>query len=84
MSESSALAAQTSQEAAAEMIPENVEEASHPKRKRVSLKLVLDRCLCGSVVNGLADGVLKCNQAGCETQWVSTAFFMWKSGSLLT
>ncbi|KAF8237592.1 hypothetical protein L208DRAFT_1191519, partial [Tricholoma matsutake] len=29
----------------------------------------LNRCLCRSVLNSSLSGVVKCKQAGCETQW---------------
>jgi hypothetical protein len=50
------------------------EESGRSKRKRVPRQLAdaLNRCLCGLVLNGSLGGVLKCKQAGCETQWVST------------
>ena len=50
-----------------------VEEISgRSKRKRVRCEAdALNVCLCGNVLDDLTDGVLKCNQAGCETQWVS-------------
>ncbi|KDR65944.1 hypothetical protein GALMADRAFT_81352, partial [Galerina marginata CBS 339.88] len=28
-----------------------------------------DGCLCGSVLDGSMDGVLRCKQMGCETEW---------------
>jgi hypothetical protein len=50
------------------------EESGRPKRKRVPRQLAdaLNGCLCGSVLNSSLSGVVKCKQAGCETQWVST------------
>lgn len=56
---------------AAEVRTNVVEEFGRAKRKRVPRQLVLDGCLCGSVLDGSMDGVLRCKQAGCETQWVS-------------
>jgi len=49
-------------------------ELGRPKRKRVPRQLAdaLNGCLCGSVLDGSLSGVVKCKQAGCETQWVST------------
>ena len=49
-------------------------ELGWPKRKRVPCQLAdtLNGCLCGSVLDGSLSGVIKCKQAGCETQWVST------------
>jgi hypothetical protein len=49
-------------------------EVGRPKRKRVPRQLAdaLNGCLCGSVLDGSLSGVVKCRQAGCETQWVST------------
>ncbi|KIM38262.1 hypothetical protein M413DRAFT_36924, partial [Hebeloma cylindrosporum] len=29
----------------------------------------LNSCLCGLVLDGSEDSVLRCKQAGCETQW---------------
>ncbi|KAF8240453.1 hypothetical protein L208DRAFT_1232778 [Tricholoma matsutake] len=29
----------------------------------------LNGCLCRSVLNSSLSGVIKCKQAGCETQW---------------
>ena len=52
----------------------SIEEISgRSKRKRVPRNIAdaLNGCLCGQVLDRLTDGVLKCNQAGCETQWVS-------------
>jgi hypothetical protein len=51
------------------------EESGQSKRKRVPRKLAdaLNGCLCGQVLDSSLNGVLKCKQAGCETQWVSTA-----------
>jgi hypothetical protein len=62
-------------QAIAEARSETVEETGRSKRKRIPRQLAdaLNGCLCGSVLDGSMDGVLKCNQAGCETQWVSTA-----------
>ena len=50
------------------------EESGCPKHKRVPQQLAdtLNGCLCRSVLNSSLSGVLKCKQAGCETQWVST------------
>ena len=50
------------------------EESGWPKRKRDPRQLVdvLNGCLCGSVLDSSLSGVVKCKQAGCETQWVST------------
>jgi hypothetical protein len=36
----------------------------------------LNGCLCGEVLDSLTDGVLKCYQAGCETQWASLLNFI--------
>ena len=54
-------------------IGEIPEESGRSKRKRVPRQLAdaLNGCLCGSVLNGSLSGVVKCKQAGCETQWVS-------------
>ena len=58
---------------------ENSEQSGRSKRKRVPRKGeehdALDSCLCGIVLNGSEDDVLKCKQAGCETQWVSTSHY---------
>ena len=48
-----------------------------PKWKHTSQKLVLDGCLCGSVLDGSMDGVLRCKQIGCETEWVGGAYLKW-------
>jgi hypothetical protein len=52
------------------------EESGRSKRKRVPRQLAdaLNGCLCGSVLNSSLSGVVKCKQAGCETQWVSICF----------
>jgi len=49
------------------------EESGRSKRKRVPRRLAdaLNGCLCGLVLDSSLIGVLKCKQAGCETQWVS-------------
>jgi hypothetical protein len=49
------------------------EESGRPKCKRVPQQLAdaLNGCLCGSVLDSSLSGVVKCKQAGCETQWVS-------------
>jgi hypothetical protein len=56
--------------------PEIPEESGRSKRKRVPRQLAdaLNGCLCGLVLDGSLGGVLKCKQAGCETQWVSTLY----------
>jgi hypothetical protein len=48
------------------------EELGQPKHKRVLQQLAdaLNRCLCKLVLNISLGGVVKCKQAGCETQWV--------------
>ena len=53
-----------------------IEEISgRSKRKRVRRETdALNGCLCGKVLDNLSEGVLKCNQANCETQWVSSIF----------
>jgi hypothetical protein len=50
------------------------EESGRSKRKRVPQQLAdtLNGCLCGLVLGSSLSGVLKCKQAGCETQLVST------------
>ena len=52
------------------------EELGRPKRKRVPRQHAdaLNGCLCGAVLDSSLSGVIKCKQAGCETQWVSTSF----------
>jgi hypothetical protein len=54
------------------------EESGWPKHKRVLQQLAmadaLNGCLCGLVLDSSLSGVIKCKQAGCETQWVSTCF----------
>src|ERR1700678_1941286 len=44
------------------------------ERKCASKKQVLNGCLCGIIADSASDGVLKCKQAGCETQWVFMYF----------
>ena len=53
------------------------EESGQSKCKRVPRKLAdaLNGCLCGQVLDSSLNRVLKCKQAGCETQWVSTAYY---------
>ena len=53
------------------------EESGRSKRKRVPRKLAdtLNVCLCRQVLDSSLNGVLECKQAGCETQWVSTAYY---------
>jgi hypothetical protein len=53
------------------------EESGRSERKRVPRKLAdaLNGCLCGQVLDSSLNGVLECKQAGCETQWVSTAYY---------
>ena len=53
------------------------EESGWSKRKRVPRKLAdtLNGCLCGQVLDSSLNGVLECKQAGCETRWVSTAYY---------
>jgi len=50
------------------------EESGRSKRKRIPQLLAdtLNGCLCRLVLNSSLNGILKCRQAGCETQWVST------------
>ena len=64
--------------APAEMSSEVAEEPGRSKQKRVIRRVAdaLNGCLCGSVLNGSMRGVLRCKQAGCETQWVSTALWV--------
>ena len=54
-------------------------ELGWPKRKRVLCQIAdaLNGCLCRLVLNGSLSGVIKCRQAGCETQWVSTTCLIW-------
>ena len=49
-------------------------ERSMRKRARghVVDKLNLNLCLCGSVIDPSAEGIVKCKQTSCKTQWVST------------
>ena len=56
--------------------PEIPEESGWLRRKRVLRQLAdaLNRCLCGLVLDGSSGGVLRCKQAGCETQWVSMLY----------
>src|SRR6267378_3122293 len=53
-----------------EICSEIPEESGRPKHKRVPRQLVdaLNGCLCGSVLNSSLSGIVKCKQAGCETQ----------------
>ena len=53
------------------------EELGRSKRKRVPRKLAdaLNGYLCGQVLDSSLNGVLECKQAGCETRWVSTAYY---------
>jgi hypothetical protein len=48
------------------------------KAQRVLRQLAdtLNECLCGSVLDSSLSGVIKCKQAGCETQWVSSTCLM--------
>jgi len=50
------------------------EELGRSKCKRIPRQLAdtLNGCLCGLVLNSSLNGILKCRQASCETQWVST------------
>jgi len=36
----------------------------------------LNSCLCGDVIELFMEGVLKCKQAGCETEWITICFFI--------
>ena len=50
-----------------------VEVPARPKRRKAPRQEGVDAlngCLCGEVLQPLSNGVLKCKQAGCETQWV--------------
>jgi hypothetical protein len=50
-----------------------VDVPGRPKRQRAPRQQHVDAlngCLCGEVLQPLSNGVLKCKQAGCETQWV--------------
>ena len=61
--------------ASATVVPtEIIEESGRSKCKRVPQQLAdaLNGCLCGLVLDGSSSGALRCKQAGCETQWVST------------
>ena len=53
------------------------EELGRSKRKRVPRKLTdaLNGCLCGLILDSSMKEVLKCKQAGCETQCVSTSCY---------
>ena len=54
------------------------EELGQSKCKRIPRKLgdALNGCLWGLVLDSLLqEVVLKCKQAGCETQWVSTLYY---------
>jgi hypothetical protein len=58
----------------AEIGLEILEELGQPKCKRVPRQLAdtLNGCLCRLVLDSSLSGVIKCKQAGCETQWVNT------------
>jgi len=50
-----------------------VEVPGRPKHRKALRQQdtdALNGCLCGEVLQRLSNGVLKCRQAGCETQWV--------------
>ena len=54
-----------------------VEVPGRPKCRKAPRQQDIDAlngCLCGEVLQPLLNGVLKCKQAGCETQWVA---FIW-------
>ena len=53
------------------------EESGRSKHKRFPRKLAdaLNGCLCGLILDSSMKEVLKCKQAGCETQWVSTSCY---------
>ena len=47
------------------------EETGRLKRKQAQRNIALNGCLCSMVADdSVSDGVVKCKQAGCETQWV--------------
>ena len=71
---------------ATEFGSETPEESGWLKRKRVLQQLAdaLNGCLCGLVLDCLSNGFLKCKQAGCETQWVSTLCGQYLIHTLLT
>ena len=50
-----------------------IEELGHTKRKRVAWKHEVNGCLCGNVVQPSDLEAVRCKQAGCETEWVSTS-----------
>ena len=54
------------------------EESGRPKRRMIPRQLAdaLNGCLCGSVLSSSLSGVVKCKQAGCEAQWVSSTCLM--------
>jgi hypothetical protein len=55
-----------------EIDPENTVWSMRKRaRDHVVDKLNLNSCLCGSVVDPATEGVIKCKQTSCETQWVS-------------
>lgn len=51
------------------------DSSGRSKRKRIPRQTAdaLNGCLCGVVLSESEDGVLKCHNTGCETQWVSTS-----------
>ena len=52
-------------------------ESGWSKCKRIPQKLTdtLNGCLCGLILNSSMKEVLKCKQAGCEAQCVSTSCY---------
>ena len=56
--------------------PEILEESGWSRHKWVPQQPtdMLNGCLCRLVLNGSLGRVLKCKQAGCKTQWVSTLY----------
>ena len=54
-------------------------ELGQPKHKMALCQIAdtLNGCLCRSVLNSSLSGVIKCRQADCETQWVSTKCLIW-------
>ena len=54
---------------------EKIKNAGRSTRKRgrghIVDELNLNVCLCGSVVDPLMEGAVKCKRSSCETQWVS-------------
>ena len=50
----------------------DVEPSIRSKRQRTAISVnSLRTCLCGLQIDQSESDIIKCNRAGCETQWVS-------------